>query len=333
MTTLEHENYAKMLFSSLLDDRQDVDNVIFEIDRESEKNTARAMLTIIVNRLFKKTREQPKHEKGNSFEWKDGIFNCRNISDRKTFFTNIPRKGVENLHEIASKKCVTYVCVCSMESDPSFSVWVIPEPVLYGSLSSISLNEAEAAYPFEISANEQRIKHFPQSPDITTYFQEIHLSKHELQILSDSRQMDQLVKDQNAAEDFEPTSDPVVLEKRVRRLLARKQMLPVNGNPNPERVPVLGKFEYKRLAGVIVAVLQKAQGTCELCTTAGPFMDRDGKIYLEVHHVKHLAESGPDSEDNAVAVCPNCHRKLHYGKDAPQAKEKLYKQIARLIRH
>jgi 5-methylcytosine-specific restriction protein A len=33
--------------------------------------------------------------------------------------------------------------------------------------------------------------------------------------------------------------------------------------------------------------------------------------YLESHHVVHLAQGGPDSIDNAIALCPNCHRKMH----------------------
>jgi 5-methylcytosine-specific restriction protein A len=32
-----------------------------------------------------------------------------------------------------------------------------------------------------------------------------------------------------------------------------------------------------------------------------------------VHHRIPLAKGGEDSVDNAVAVCPNCHRKGHYG--------------------
>ncbi|WP_342542729.1 HNH endonuclease signature motif containing protein [Paenisporosarcina sp. FSL H8-0542] len=35
--------------------------------------------------------------------------------------------------------------------------------------------------------------------------------------------------------------------------------------------------------------------------------------YLEVHHIKRLADNGEDSVENAIAVCPNCHRELHFG--------------------
>jgi 5-methylcytosine-specific restriction endonuclease McrA len=40
---------------------------------------------------------------------------------------------------------------------------------------------------------------------------------------------------------------------------------------------------------------------------------KDGAYYLEVHHIIPLSENGEDSVDNAIALCPNCHRQEHYG--------------------
>ena len=37
----------------------------------------------------------------------------------------------------------------------------------------------------------------------------------------------------------------------------------------------------------------------------------DGTHYLEVHHIDQLAKGGADTVENAVALCPNCHRKMH----------------------
>lgn len=37
----------------------------------------------------------------------------------------------------------------------------------------------------------------------------------------------------------------------------------------------------------------------------------NGKPYLEAHHIVPLAEDGPDELSNMVALCPNCHRKMH----------------------
>ncbi|MDC0325675.1 HNH endonuclease [bacterium] len=54
-----------------------------------------------------------------------------------------------------------------------------------------------------------------------------------------------------------------------------------------------------------------AQGVCQLCMKSAPFEDKTGKPYLESHHIVWLSRGGSDTVDNTVAVCPNCHRKIH----------------------
>lgn len=48
------------------------------------------------------------------------------------------------------------------------------------------------------------------------------------------------------------------------------------------------------------------------CNSEAPFIRRtNGSPYLEVHHKTPLAEDGEDTVENAIALCPNCHRELH----------------------
>lgn len=54
-----------------------------------------------------------------------------------------------------------------------------------------------------------------------------------------------------------------------------------------------------------------SKGICQLCDKAAPFTDKYGNPFLEVHHVKYLSQKGTDTIDNVVALCPNCHRKIH----------------------
>lgn len=54
-----------------------------------------------------------------------------------------------------------------------------------------------------------------------------------------------------------------------------------------------------------------ADGKCQYCGEDAPFIDKQGEPYLEAHHVKRLADGGRDAIDNVVAICPNCHRKVH----------------------
>lgn len=68
---------------------------------------------------------------------------------------------------------------------------------------------------------------------------------------------------------------------------------------------------YVRDRYVSEYVKRRAHGFCQLCGKPAPFLTKDGEPYLETHHVIWLADGGDDSIDNAVALCPNCHRKMH----------------------
>lgn len=56
---------------------------------------------------------------------------------------------------------------------------------------------------------------------------------------------------------------------------------------------------------------ERADGICQLCEQEAPFQTKDGEPYLECHHVEWLSKGGSDTIDNTVALCPNCHRKMH----------------------
>ena len=68
---------------------------------------------------------------------------------------------------------------------------------------------------------------------------------------------------------------------------------------------------YERNPLVAEYARRRADGICELCGEAAPFNKNDGTPFLEIHHIKWLAEGGEDNVSNTVALCPNCHRKMH----------------------
>lgn len=71
---------------------------------------------------------------------------------------------------------------------------------------------------------------------------------------------------------------------------------------------------YERNPYVVAEVLDRANGTCERCNAVAPFTrKRDGSLYLEAHHIMRLADGGEDTVNNVIALCPNCHRELHFG--------------------
>ena len=79
----------------------------------------------------------------------------------------------------------------------------------------------------------------------------------------------------------------------------------------PER-QATSTYAFKRNPDVIAEALYRANGNCQGCQRPAPFLKKDGNPYLEVHHIKFLARGGEDTIDNAIALCPNCHREAHH---------------------
>lgn len=81
----------------------------------------------------------------------------------------------------------------------------------------------------------------------------------------------------------------------------------------PARISVSTEV-FRRNPDVVAEVLLRADGICERCKQDAPFLRaKDLTPYLEVHHIKQLAAGGEDTVENALALCPNCHRELHFG--------------------
>lgn len=78
--------------------------------------------------------------------------------------------------------------------------------------------------------------------------------------------------------------------------------------------------------------LRVAKGVCQLCECVAPFHDKRGKPYLEVHHIDWLSKGGEDSITNTIALCANCHRKMHVlnnKRDVKKLKEKNLELISK----
>ena len=105
--------------------------------------------------------------------------------------------------------------------------------------------------------------------------------------------------------------DKQVSESLARTPAQRKQRLTL-APKLPRRIEVT-TTAFVRNADVIAEVLLRANGVCELCHAPAPFLRKsDRSPYLEVHHRVRLADGGEDTTTNAVAICPNCHRREHY---------------------
>jgi hypothetical protein len=129
----------------------------------------------------------------------------------------------------------------------------------------------------------------------------------------------------------EPVEYGAELEARVAELQALPELARPVGTASPRRqMPLAIYSPFARRPDVKAWVLRQASGRCELCTLEAPFQADSGQKYLEHHHVIQLAHGGPDSVENSVALCPNCHRRLHLGADRKDQRGRLYSQVTRL---
>jgi len=112
--------------------------------------------------------------------------------------------------------------------------------------------------------------------------------------------------------------------------LLKRPALPVPAGQRQPTSALKQVTDYARDPAVKAWVLKNAQGRCECCGKPAPFRTADDLPYLEVHHVRTLANGGADTVDNTVAICPNCHRELHLGADSAGLRTRLYAKVVRL---
>lgn len=86
--------------------------------------------------------------------------------------------------------------------------------------------------------------------------------------------------------------------------------------------------EYERSTEIRQYVLRRATGVCEGCEEPAPFISRSGKPYLQAHHIHELSDGGPDTPDTVIALCPNCHYRVHHGQDGAAYNRELAHTLA-----
>lgn len=124
-------------------------------------------------------------------------------------------------------------------------------------------------------------------------------------------------------------TDVATFNTQVEALQKKQPSSPPSGTKTPSKSETTST-SYKRDPSVVAWVLNEAGDACESCGCSSPFVKDDGSPYLEVHYVVRLADNGPDTIDNAVAICPNCHRALHHAADKHERRESLYDKVSRL---
>jgi 5-methylcytosine-specific restriction protein A len=111
--------------------------------------------------------------------------------------------------------------------------------------------------------------------------------------------------------------------------LKRKAYLSASASPTLIRATVELKARSRHIKEY---ALSRAKGTCEYCQEKAPFLDVWGYGFLEVHHILSLSDGGPDDPQYVATLCPNCHRRAHYGRDANEVNSRLLERVKELER-
>ena len=173
-------------------------------------------------------------------------------------------------------------------------------PAINYFLSRIRERRDNEAHSLAVSAVDQHISYYEQLSNVTLHSMRAVLESHAKQ------------------------SSPIELSTHVERFTeAVQESLKDSSSARaarlgkaaklPTKVPVVS-YAFVRNPDVVAEVLLRAAGKCERCKADAPFKrKKDGQPYLEVHHIIQLALGGEDTVSNALALCPNCHRNLHFG--------------------
>jgi 5-methylcytosine-specific restriction enzyme A len=143
-----------------------------------------------------------------------------------------------------------------------------------------------------------------------------------------------LRRDEIAQEASKPSADNEEYERRTQALRTLNTQSPKakpKGQGRPKSKTSTSN-QYYRDPAVRAWVLDLSKGNCEACGDKAPFKSENGSAFLETHHMKRLADDGPDIVENAVAICPNCHRRLHYSADRLDFSEQVFEKVNRLER-
>ena len=121
--------------------------------------------------------------------------------------------------------------------------------------------------------------------------------------------------------DFNQGNETIRVEKEIKRQnhLHRPFQEPLGPEPKRQGSSVSAHAIYPRDISKKANAIRKANFLCEISNNHPLFKSRiTNQNYLEAHHLiplkyADLFSFSLDIEANIVAVCPHCHRLLHYG--------------------
>ena len=125
-------------------------------------------------------------------------------------------------------------------------------------------------------------------------------------------------------------SEALVPASRGGDTLEKLRIAALSAGPQTSEPKVRLAQVHYRAEAVKKYVLKRSGGKCEGCKQDAPFKNRRGQPYLEPHHTTRRADGGPDSPCHVIALCPNCHRRVHSGGDGEAYNRQLIDALREL---
>ena len=126
----------------------------------------------------------------------------------------------------------------------------------------------------------------------------------------------------------------ILLDDSEIQMISKKKIKNICDKDIPQERPreyaSKGIEAYRRNREVVANALAAADYRCELNCSTELFIRKSSDItYTEAHHLVPLCFQDEfiyslDVEANVVSLCPNCHRKIHYGADNESILKSLY---------
>lgn len=113
-------------------------------------------------------------------------------------------------------------------------------------------------------------------------------------------------------EEFLKSQEEIIIKaKELTDTELEKEVLKISGKVKKANISTT---QYVRNPLILKLVKRQAKGICQDCKRPAPFINKQtNEPYLECHHIVPLSNGGLDNIENVIALCPNCHRKRHYG--------------------
>lgn len=99
--------------------------------------------------------------------------------------------------------------------------------------------------------------------------------------------------------------------------------------------------QYPRSSAVARIAVERARNRCEIDANHETFITSAGNQYVEAHHLMPISQQGRfeyslDHPANIIILCPNCHRKVHYGNSVTRQeliRDLFQRRVAELNEH